>query len=280
MRPRSPLLRRARAPRRRWHSALWRSPSGSEGSRLDTSLGPGAATAVRSRGRLARTRAQLVPVGPDGRLQRTADERAALPRPAGLGSGVVRRDAARHLHHPDRPSGPPPEIQNVRTVALGRSPRRSRGGRPCRRPAASRTGSTRPCCGPRRRRAGPSTERRSPASRRRAPTSLDVTAKNADGLTGSSQFLLTTPVLSGPGARVDQRRDDPAGRPAVVPEDGLAQCVDGVGSNLADGIDLFMGNGCGTGAQLAHWVTGRAYVVADAQAPAAERAGSVGNTSP
>jgi hypothetical protein len=59
-----------------------------------------------------------------------------------------------------------------------------------------------------------------------------------------------------------------------------AQCPDAAASNLDVGIDFFMGNGCGTGADLANWVTGRAFVLADAQAPAAARAGTVGTHLP
>jgi hypothetical protein len=41
-----------------------------------------------------------------------------------------------------------------------------------------------------------------------------------------------------------------------------------------------MGNGCGTGADLATWVNGRAFVLADALAPAAARAGTIGTHLP
>jgi hypothetical protein len=59
-----------------------------------------------------------------------------------------------------------------------------------------------------------------------------------------------------------------------------AQCPDAAAGNLAVGIDLFMGNGCGTGAQLAKWVAGRAFVLANAQSDAAGRAGTVGTHLP
>jgi hypothetical protein len=181
---------------------------------------------------------------------------------------------------PAAPSGPPPEIQNVRTAALG----------PFSATIAWRT--TAPATG--RLAYGldspvlwtaptPNGTEHSAAVTGLAPGStyvLVVTAKNADGVTGSSQFLLTTPALSGPvrastsGATI--LLDGQPSFPKMV----WAQCVDGVGSNLADGIDFFMGNGCGTGAQLARWVTGRAYVVADAQTAATERAGSVATHLP
>jgi hypothetical protein len=59
-----------------------------------------------------------------------------------------------------------------------------------------------------------------------------------------------------------------------------AQCTDAVAGNLAVGIDLFMGNGCGDGAELANWLRGYAYVLADAKEPAAGRAGTIGTHLP
>src|SRR5919198_6763178 len=58
------------------------------------------------------------------------------------------------------------------------------------------------------------------------------------------------------------------------------QCPDAAGGNIADGIDLFMGNGCGSAAQLAGWVDGRAFVLADAQATPSGRAGTIGTHLP
>jgi hypothetical protein len=105
---------------------------------------------------------------------------------------------------------------------------------------------------------------------------LAVTAENAGGQAPIEEFLLTTPALSGP---VQMTTSDGAillnGQPSF-PRMVWGQCPDAVGGNLADGIDLFMGNNCGSGATLASWVSGRAFVLANAQAPAAVRAGSVG----
>jgi hypothetical protein len=58
------------------------------------------------------------------------------------------------------------------------------------------------------------------------------------------------------------------------------QCTDAVGGNVALGIDLFMGNGCGSGAQLASWLGGSAFALADAQELAAGRDGTVGTHLP
>jgi hypothetical protein len=105
---------------------------------------------------------------------------------------------------------------------------------------------------------------------------LAVTAENAGGQAPIAEFLLTTPALSGP---VQMTTADGAillnGQPSF-PRMVWGQCPDAVNGNLAVGIDVFMGNNCGTGATLASWLSGRAFVLGNAQAPAAARAGSVG----
>ena len=107
-----------------------------------------------------------------------------------------------------------------------------------------------------------------------------VTATNEGGPAGVEEYVLTTPALSGP---VQMTTSDGVillnGQPSF-PKLVWAQCPDAVAGNLAVGIDLFMGNGCGTGADLAKWVSGRAFVIANAQAPAAARAGTVGTHLP
>jgi hypothetical protein len=109
---------------------------------------------------------------------------------------------------------------------------------------------------------------------------LDLTSTTADGRTGTSEFLLTTPALTGP---VNMSTGNGAvlvnGQPAF-PKMVWGQCADAIGGNLAVGIDLFMGNGCGDGAQLASWVSGYAHVLADAKEPAAGRAGTIGTHLP
>jgi hypothetical protein len=58
------------------------------------------------------------------------------------------------------------------------------------------------------------------------------------------------------------------------------QCPDAVSGNLGVGIDFFMGNGCGSSAQLATWLSGSAFAVGDAKEPASARAGTVGTFLP
>jgi hypothetical protein len=105
---------------------------------------------------------------------------------------------------------------------------------------------------------------------------LAVTAENAGGQAPIAEFLLTTPPLSG---EVQMTTADGAillnGQPSF-PRMVWGQCPDAVTGNLAVGIDVFMGNNCGSGATLASWLSGRAFVLGNAQAPAAARAGSVG----
>jgi len=109
---------------------------------------------------------------------------------------------------------------------------------------------------------------------------LDVTATTADGRSAVSQFLLTTPGLTG---SVRASTSNGAillnGQPSF-PKIVWDQCPDAVGSNLAVGIDLFMGNGCGSSAQLAGWVNGSAFAVGDAQEQPAARAGAIGTYLP
>jgi hypothetical protein len=112
------------------------------------------------------------------------------------------------------------------------------------------------------------------------PYRLDVTATTADGRTAVEQFVLTTPALSGP---VEMTTRDGAillnGQPSF-PRMVWEQCTDAVGGNVALGIDLFMGNGCGTGAQLAQWLGNAAFVLADARDSAEAYAGTVGTHLP
>ncbi len=109
---------------------------------------------------------------------------------------------------------------------------------------------------------------------------IAVTASNEGSPGRVEEYVLTTPALSGP---VQMTTSDGVillnGQPSF-PKLVWAQCTDAVEGNLAVGIDLFMGNGCGTGADLATWISGRAFVLANAQAPAAARAGTVGTHLP
>jgi len=109
---------------------------------------------------------------------------------------------------------------------------------------------------------------------------LNVTATTADGRSAVSQFLFTTPSLIGAvRATTGKGAILLNGQPAF-PKIVWDQCSDGVAGNLAVGIDLFMGNGCGNSAQLATWLSGTAYVVGDAQEDASARAGAIGTFLP
>jgi hypothetical protein len=107
-----------------------------------------------------------------------------------------------------------------------------------------------------------------------------VTAVNSGSPGRVEEYVLTTPALSGP---VQMTTSNGAillnGQPSF-PKLVWAQCPDAVAGSLAVGIDLFMGNGCGSAADLATWVSGQAFVLADAQASAADRAGTVGTHLP
>ena len=109
---------------------------------------------------------------------------------------------------------------------------------------------------------------------------LYVTATAEDGQSVAADYLLTTPAVTG-RVRVSAedgviKYDDQPAFPRMV----WAQCTDSVAGNLAVGIDLFMGNGCGSGAQLATWLGASALVLADARDDAQDRAGSVGTHLP
>jgi hypothetical protein len=107
-----------------------------------------------------------------------------------------------------------------------------------------------------------------------------VTAANDGGPSRVEEYVLTTPALTGPVQATTSNGVVLLNGQPSFPKLVWAQCPDAVAANLAVGIDLFMGNGCGTGADLAKWVSGRAFVLADAQAPAADRAGTVGTHLP
>jgi hypothetical protein len=178
------------------------------------------------------------------------------------------------------PTGPPPEIENVHTLSL--TPFSATIAWRTNVPATSRIAYgldapviwTAPSVG--------STVHQATLTGLTFSTSykVAVTAVNEGGPGRVDEYLLTTPALSGP---VQATTSGGAillnGQPSF-PKMVWAQCTDAVAANLAVGIDLFMGNGCGTGAELANWVAGRAFVLADAQAPATARAGTVGTHLP
>jgi hypothetical protein len=51
----------------------------------------------------------------------------------------------------------------------------------------------------------------------------------------------------------------------VFPTAVWAQCTDGIGGNIDDGINLFMGDGCRDDSHLPEWLDGRAYSIVDAE---------------
>jgi hypothetical protein len=181
---------------------------------------------------------------------------------------------------PAAPVGPPPEIENVHTTAL--TPFSATIAWRTSVPASSRIayGLDAPVIWTPA--SGASTEHQATLTGLGFDDSykLAVTAVNDGGAARVAEFVLTTPSLSGP---VQMTTSNGAillnGQPSF-PKLVWAQCPDAAAGNLAVGIDLFMGNGCGTGAQLAKWVAGRAFVLANAQSDAAGRAGTVGTHLP
>ena len=107
-----------------------------------------------------------------------------------------------------------------------------------------------------------------------------VTAVNEGGPARVEEYVLTTPALSGPVQMTTANGVIQLNGQPFFPKLVWAQCPDAVAGNLDVGIDLFMGNGCGSGADLASWVSGRGFVLANAQASAAARAGTVGTHLP
>jgi hypothetical protein len=181
---------------------------------------------------------------------------------------------------PAEPAGPPPEIENVHTISL--TPFSATIAWRTNVPATSRIayGLDAPVLW-----TAPSiatTEHQATLTGLTFSTSykVAVTAVNSGTPGRVEEYVLTTPALSGP---VQMTTSNGAillnGQPSF-PKLVWAQCPDAVGGSLAVGIDLFMGNDCGSAADLATWVSGRAFVLADAQASAADRAGTVGTHLP
>jgi hypothetical protein len=181
---------------------------------------------------------------------------------------------------PAAPTGPPPEIENVHTLSL--TPFSATIAWRTNVPATSRIayGLDTPVLW-----TAPSvatTEHQATLTGLTFSSSykVSVTAVNENGPGSVDEYLLTTPALSGPVQATTSGGVILLNGQPSFPKMVWAQCPDAVASNLDVGIDLFMGNGCGTGADLAKWVAGRAFVLADAQAPAAARAGTVGTHLP
>jgi hypothetical protein len=181
---------------------------------------------------------------------------------------------------PATPTGPPPEIENVHTISL--TPFSATIAWRTNVPATSRIayGLDAPVLW-----TAPSvatTEHQATLTGLTFSSSykVAVTAANEGGPGRVDEYLLTTPALSGPVQATTAGGVILLNGQPSFPKMVWAQCPDAVAGNLAVGIDLFMGNGCGTGADLANWVAGRAFVLADAQAPATARAGTIGTHLP
>jgi hypothetical protein len=181
---------------------------------------------------------------------------------------------------PAAPTGPPPEIEDVHTVSL--TPFSATIEWRTNVPATSRIAYgldapvlwTAPSIA--------STEHQATLTGLSFASSykVAVTAANEGGPGRVDEYVLTTPALTGPVQATTSGGVILLDGQPSFPKMVWAQCPDAVAANLAVGIDLFMGNGCGSAADLAKWVTGRAFVLADAQAPAASRAGTVGTHLP
>ncbi|HXE93661.1 MAG TPA: fibronectin type III domain-containing protein, partial [Gaiellaceae bacterium] len=147
---------------------------------------------------------------------------------------------------PAAPVGPPPEIENVHTTAL--TPFSATIAWRTSVPASSRIayGLDAPVIWTPA--SGASTEHQATLTGLGFDDSykLAVTAVNDGGAARVAEFVLTTPSLSGP---VQMTTSNGAillnGQPSF-PKLVWAQCPDAAAGNLAVGIDLFMGNGCGT----------------------------------
>jgi hypothetical protein len=181
---------------------------------------------------------------------------------------------------PPAPSGPPPSVQDVRTVAV--TPYSATLSWRTSEAATSRVvyGLDTPVLWTAPTASGTTHQATVTGLMPASTYHLDVTATTADKRSAVAQFLFTTPsatsavhASTGNGALLLN------GQP-TFPKIVWDQCSDGVAGNLAVGIDLFMGNGCGSSTQLATWLSGTAYVVGDAQEEASARAGAIGTFLP
>jgi len=181
---------------------------------------------------------------------------------------------------PVQPAGPPPEIENVHTISL--TPFSATIAWRTNVPATSRIayGLDAPVLWTAPNIAATEHQATLTGLTFSSSYKVAVTAAN-DGSPGRvEEYVLTTPALSGAVQLTTSNGVILLNGQPSFPKLVWAQCTDAVAGNLAVGIDLFMGNGCGTGADLATWVAGRAFVLANAQAPAAARAGTVGTHLP
>jgi hypothetical protein len=195
-----------------------------------------------------------------------------------LGDGSTSPDATTTTT--TTPSGPPPEISSVRTLSL--TPFSATISWRTSVPTSSRLvyGLDAPLIWTAPTAVGTQHEATMSGLNFSSSYVLYVTATAQDGQSAVADYLLTTPAVTGP---VHVTTEDGVirydGQPAF-PRMVWDQCTDAVAGNLAVGIDLFMGNGCGSGAQLASWLGSSAFVLADARDDAKDRSGSVGTHLP
>jgi Fibronectin type III domain len=181
---------------------------------------------------------------------------------------------------PATPSGPPPTVSNVRTTAL--TPFSATLSWQTSEAATSRAvyGLDVPVLWTAPTVAGTTHQVTLTGLAPASTYQLDVTATTSDGRSGVAEFRLTTPALFAP---VHASTGNGAvlldGQPSF-PKLVWDQCPDAVAGNLGVGIDFFMGNGCGSSAQLATWLSGSAYAVGDAKESASGRAGAIGTFLP
>lgn len=181
---------------------------------------------------------------------------------------------------PAQPVGPPPEIENVHTISL--TPFSATIAWRTNVPATSRIayGVDAPVVWTAPNIAATEHQATLTGLTFSSSYKVAVTAVDEGSPQRVEEYVLTTPALSGPVQLTTSNGVILLNGQPSFPKLVWAQCPDAVAANLAVGIDLFMGNGCGTGADLAKWISGRAFVLADAQASAAARAGTVGTHLP
>jgi hypothetical protein len=181
---------------------------------------------------------------------------------------------------PAQPVGPPPEIENVHTISL--TPFSATIAWRTNVPATSRIayGLDAPVIWTAPNIAATEHQATLTGLTFSSSYKVAVTAVNEGSPARVDEYVLTTPGLSGSVQMTTSNGVILLNGQPSFPKLVWAQCTDAVAGNLAVGIDLFMGNGCGAGADLATWVSGRAFVLANAQSPAAARAGTVGTHLP
>ena len=157
---------------------------------------------------------------------------------------------------PAQPAGPPPEIENVRTISL--TPFSATIAWSTSVPATSRIayGLDAPVIWTAPNAAATEHQATLTGLTFSSSYKVAVTAANEGSPARVDEYVLTTPALSGPVRLTTSNSVILLNGQPSFPKLVWAQCTDGVGENLAVGIDLFMGNGCGTAADLAKWARG------------------------